>query len=206
MPAGVTVKLRGLKEMEAALKEFAEQVGGRAAKAALKRALVQAAQPMAQAMEDGAPIRSGGLSQSIVISANGAGIRGKQAYASAKRGGASDAEALKVRRDAQRGGPAVIVLVGPDKRHSGVASQVEFGTRPHAILPKRGQVLQVWSGGQVVAVARKIDHPGAAPHPFLRPAFEATAPAVLDALKPLLAEQIRKGAERARRRALKRGA
>lgn len=48
------------------------------------------------------------------------------------------------------------------------AMLVEFGTKPHKIAPKNAEALLV--GGQVVG---EVDHPGARPHPYLRPALDS---------------------------------
>ncbi|MBW8814034.1 MAG: HK97 gp10 family phage protein [Caulobacterales bacterium] len=197
---GVKLKLTGGAELKAAFKELVENTSGRTGKAVLKRALVQAAGPVADRMSELAPHGSGKLSRSIVIAANGKQRLGKGAYASAKRSGASNEEAVRALRDAQRDGPAVVVLVGPAKKQSGVASQVEFGVRPHVIKPKKGEVLEIWRGGQIAGVAREVQHPGARPKPFMRPAFEQSAPTVLSEMQRAGLEQIAKAAARARTR------
>lgn len=48
------------------------------------------------------------------------------------------------------------------------ANMVEFGTRPHEIKAKPGSALNV-NGTQV----KTVQHPGIAPHPFMRPAADA---------------------------------
>lgn len=71
---------------------------------------------------------------------------------------------------------------------------LEFGTSRHIIEPKtttaKKKEALLLSMGQVV---RKVDHPGHAPRPFLRPAFDAKKQASLDAM----AAALRKGIERA---------
>lgn len=48
------------------------------------------------------------------------------------------------------------------------ANMVEFGTRPHVIKARPGGALNV-NGSEV----KSVDHPGTAPHPFMRPAADA---------------------------------
>lgn len=48
---------------------------------------------------------------------------------------------------------------------------VEFGTKPHIITPKKARVLKFKSGGKTI-FARKINHPGSRPYPFMEPAFK----------------------------------
>jgi HK97 gp10 family phage protein len=203
MANGVTAKITGLAALNAALQELVEQTSGRTGKAVVKRALVAAAQPLADRMKANAPKRSGKLAASILVASNGKQVLGKAAFATAKHGGLSDAAAVKALRTAQRDGPAIVVLVGPAKAKSSVASQIEFGVRPHKIRPRRGEVLEIWQGGAVVGVAHEVDHPGAAPKPFLRPAFEETQGEVAETLKTALAAQITKAAARARSRSPK---
>jgi HK97 gp10 family phage protein len=207
MANGVTVKFRGLRELDAGLAALAEEVSGRAAKAALTRAVKEAAKPMAARMAELAPHGvTGKLARSIVIDTSGKKRLGNAAFAAAKRSGGDDASAVLAARNAQRGGAAVIVLVGPSKSVSGLAAIVEYGSRPHRIRPrsKGGKAfVEVWQGGQVVAYAREVEHPGTHPHPFLRPAFEQTAPEFFEHLKPALRAQIERGLARARAKALK---
>lgn len=48
---------------------------------------------------------------------------------------------------------------------------VEFGTRPHRIEPKNRKALALANG----VLVEGVDHPGARPHPFLRPALDTRA-------------------------------
>lgn len=67
------------------------------------------------------------------------------------------------------------------------AHLVEYGTRPHKILPKKAGALTV--GGNVV---REVDHPGAKPHPFMRPAFDGYSPAAIAAVAAKVRERLTK--------------
>ena len=57
------------------------------------------------------------------------------------------------------------------------AKWVEYGTRAHNIAAKKGGWLSF--GG---IFAKEVMHPGAKPHPFLRPALDATAAAAVVAV------------------------
>lgn len=59
----------------------------------------------------------------------------------------------------------------------------EYGTKPHKIVPKKAGGLLI--NGQVAGAA---DHPGARPHPTVRPAFDTKSTAAIAAV----AAQIRK--------------
>ena len=63
------------------------------------------------------------------------------------------------------------------------AHLVEFGTRPHKIEPKDAEALAI-NGTPF----RSVEHPGARPQPFMRPAFDAKAQQAIAAV----ADQIRK--------------
>jgi hypothetical protein len=52
------------------------------------------------------------------------------------------------------------------------ARYVEYGTRPHRIVPRRRQALY-WKGAEHPVYA--VNHPGGKPYPFLRPALVAAA-------------------------------
>lgn len=56
---------------------------------------------------------------------------------------------------------------------------VEFGTSAHTITPKGKKVLAFKVGGKLV-FARKINHPGTRPYPFMQPAFVALGPLAVD--------------------------
>ena len=48
------------------------------------------------------------------------------------------------------------------------AAAVEFGTAPHVIRPRRRKALRFNVGGSVV-FAKKVNHPGTRPQPFMLP-------------------------------------
>lgn len=55
---------------------------------------------------------------------------------------------------------------------------VEAGTRPHTILPVNKKMLAFKVGGKLV-FARKINHPGSRPYPFMEPAFKENTPKIV---------------------------
>jgi HK97 gp10 family phage protein len=65
------------------------------------------------------------------------------------------------------------------------AQLVEFGTKPHTITAKKDSGLTV--GGNIVS---SVDHPGAKPHPFLRPAFDTKPPAAIAAVGAKIRERL----------------
>ncbi len=62
------------------------------------------------------------------------------------------------------------VAMGEMTAKAPYASHVEGGTEPHVILPKNGTFLRFVVGGRTV-FARKVNHPGTKPHPFMGQAY-----------------------------------
>lgn len=54
---------------------------------------------------------------------------------------------------------------------------VEFGTRAHTIIAKKAAALAIGA-----AIYKKVHHPGARPHPFMRPAFDRNTSRAIDAV------------------------
>ena len=186
MARGVTVKLEGFKELEAALMHLDKQA---TRKTVSRNALKKAGEPIKAAMESLAPVDDGVLKGSITISTKIKGEVGKAAYSQAMRQGFDKASAVKAMRDARRAAkgtaPPVIMYVGPGER-AFHAHLVEFGTAPHIV------------GGKF-AGAR---HPGTAPQPFARPAWDANK----DAALRIVAEELRVQIDKAIARQAKRQA
>lgn len=67
-------------------------------------------------------------------------------------------------------------------REVGYAAAVEFGTRPHVILPRNRRALawggartlggRLRSGARATNFATRVNHPGTRPKPYLIPGFE----------------------------------
>ena len=49
---------------------------------------------------------------------------------------------------------------------------VEFGTRPHRIVPRRGKALRFLDRTGQVRFARAVNHPGTRPRPFFWPSWD----------------------------------
>jgi HK97 gp10 family phage protein len=74
---------------------------------------------------------------------------------------------LQIRVDTDR------VIIGPNENIAPYGGYVEFGTKPHTIVPKKpGGVLVFKMNGQTV-YTKKVRHPGTKAQPYVRPAFEA---------------------------------
>lgn len=57
---------------------------------------------------------------------------------------------------------------------------VEEGTRPHVITPKGGKKFLAFKVDGRVVFARRVNHPGSKPYPFMEPAFRDNAPKILE--------------------------
>jgi HK97 gp10 family phage protein len=117
---------------------------------------------LAEALERTAQQSQTTTMQVLVSSANY--IRNQmQAEAPVRTGTLRNSIAIKVETDR--------VTIGPSLTQAPYAGYVEFGTRPHVIRPRKaGGVLVFTVGGQKV-FARKVNHPGTRPHPYVMPAF-----------------------------------
>lgn len=122
-----TVKIDGLRELEAALSQFSKST----ARGILHRALKKAAAPIRDQAKADAPVDTGELRDSIVIRTKSTGGgAGKAAYAATMRRGGSKSQAAKAARAANRAaGPqpmTATVSVAADVGHAVFA---EFGSR-----------------------------------------------------------------------------
>ena len=206
----VTIKMEGLKELDAALAEFKKAT----ARSVAQRALIKAAQPMVDEAKRLAPddpvTRRSNIAESISVSARS--VAGNDAFAQAMRAGLGKAGAVDAKREALRaraGEGTFVVYVGPARkrglRGTKIAHLLEFGVGPHVIKPRRlnaSKRLSLNVGGDWVRPG-VVNHPGLRPHPFMRPAFEGTKGEVITLIASELRVEISKAAERARRRALR---
>ena len=81
----------------------------------------------------------------------------------------------------------------PGKRPASYAHLVEFGTAPHQIEAK--PVLTIGP----LQIRGVVQHPGAAPRPFLRPAFEASKSVALRRFSDKLGKEMERLAEKGAR-------
>lgn len=171
-----TVSVKGLRELDAALAEFSKST----ARSIVRRALLKAAQPMADEAKRLAPVAAvdgGQLRNSIkVTTAKPPGHKSKAAFSAAMKAGATGAQAGAAQRAYNRENPGAFaeVFVAPDK------------------------LAQAWP--QEVGT---VNHP---PQPYMRPAFEAKKDEAIEILATEIKAEIGKAAERARRKALRKKA
>jgi len=63
------------------------------------------------------------------------------------------------------------VIIGPNMSQAPYAGYVEFGTKPHVIRASKAKALRFMVGSTVV-YAKKVNHPGTKPPPYVEPAFQ----------------------------------
>lgn len=90
-------------------------------------------------------------------------------------------DSIRVSVKVKRG--VIVASVKAGGKKAPHAHLVEFGTAPHKIEPANAGALAI--AGQPV---RSVDHPGAKPSPFMRPALDAKSSEAVEAV----AAQIRK--------------
>jgi HK97 gp10 family phage protein len=206
----VSIKVDGLKELDAALGEFSKAT----ARSVTQRALIKAAGPMVEAAKRLAPddpvTRRSDIAESITVSARS--VAGDDAFAQAMRRKQGQSAAVQAKRDALRaraGDGTFVVYVGPARkkglRGTKIAHLLEYGVGPHVIKPRKlnaAKRLSFTVGGDW-ARPGVVHHPGIRPQPFMRPAFEETKEECLTLIASELRVEITKAADRARRRALR---
>ena len=175
-----TIKVEGLKELEAQLERLSKAAG----KAALRRAGVKAMQPMAEIARGLAPRDTGDLAGSIAVGAkavDGGADIGKREFGAVMRAGGSVGEARAALRDARRSATA-----------SGNLSAVELYMGPTKPATKREAVK---------AIVNEFGSYKMAPQPFMRPAWDQDREALLERVKAEMWTEIQKAIVRAEKRA-----
>lgn len=151
------IHVKGLAQLQKLLDEFAPKIQ----KNVMRGALRAGAKVIETAAKAGAPVGA--------PSGEGAKIYGGTAGALR--------DSVRVRTDSKGGKVTASVLAG-GKRKRGpdvfYARFVEYGTRPHTITAANRKGLSF--GGLFF---QSVDHPGARPRPFMRPALDTQAGAAV---------------------------
>jgi HK97 gp10 family phage protein len=178
---GLTMNVSGAKELAASLEQLAKDSSAGTMRNAMKRGMVDAAQPLVDAARRMVPVRTGALRDAIVASSAIDNPVGKAEFGQVLRSGGSKSEATAALRDARRaaggGGKRITVAVGPavGKGVSGYAHIVEFGSE---------------------------DTP---PQPYLRPAWDQTQDEVLSRVVDSVGKAVEAAARRAAKKLAKKG-
>jgi hypothetical protein len=70
------------------------------------------------------------------------------------------------------------------------AAAIEYGSRPHEIVPRRRKYLRFAVGGRVV-FAKKVHHPGTRAYEFLAKALEAQMPEITENIANAMERSLR---------------
>lgn len=170
----VRVSVSGLRELDAALGQLPKAT----ARNVLKRVLLKAGQPVADAASALAPKDTLELSKSIKVGSKISNKVGNSEFAAAMKAGLGKAAAVSAlrgaRREAAGQGSFAVAYIGPTKARSKAAAikrlVQEFGS---------------------------VNQPG---KPYLRPAWDGNKMKVLDIIKRDLGDEIIKTAKRAAKR------
>jgi HK97 gp10 family phage protein len=104
-----------------------------------------------------------------------------QARANVTKQSGALARGLKVSTNSR--GTMVYSKLKTSGKHDYVARFIEFGTARHWISSKKGKMLRIagvnGDGNSFVVFKDRVDHPGARPLPFMRPALDAQAEAAV---------------------------
>lgn len=113
----------------------------------------------------------------------GAAVFREEAKAKAPVDSGALRRSIKVSTNSKKGRVTAKLKVGG--KLAPHAHLVEYGTKPHTITAKQGGGLTV--GGNVVS---SVDHPGARPRAFMRPAFDTKPPAAIAAVASKIRERL----------------
>lgn len=141
-----TVKMEGLRELDAALAQLPKST----ARSVLRRALKKAAQPVADAADRMVPVKSGGLKASLSVAGRTRNLTGLKEYGQTLKAGGSREEAVGALRSARRaaggGGSRAEIDVRYTAPH---AHLLEFGT---VKMPAHPYLRPAWDGNKQAAL------------------------------------------------------
>lgn len=158
--------IKGFEELEKALSEFPQKL----LKNAMRRALRAGVKVIATEAKIQCPVAPPSQTASLKYGAKEGELR----------------RSIRIGTNTIRGTSTVYGYVRAGSFKAYYARWVEFGTASHSITAK-GRALSF--GGNFY---KSVAHPGAAPHPFMRPALDAKQHEAIDAMAASLAESISK--------------
>lgn len=155
----VMVKQSGFKQLDKALAMLPETI----AKGALRRTLLAAGKPIAEAASSMAPVETGQLKSAIAVSTKGGNDVGKAEYSKIMKGGGSKSAALAGMRTARRNNPNgayVVAFVGPRRPRSkkeGIKNYVqEFGSKKQSPNPYMRPAFESEKGNALSIIRRQL--------------------------------------------------
>lgn len=161
-----TVEIKGLKELDAVLKSLPEKIEQNVMRGAIRAGQKIMIDAVREKLRTNQSIKSGALEKSLRIRFD--------------------------RKAKKRGWLNAKVIAGDKEAY--YAHMVEFGTASHLIGVKKRKTLAIQmvgpstKGSNAKFIGTKVNHPGARPKPFMRPAFDESQQAAIEAF----AEYVRK--------------
>lgn len=145
------ITVRGLSELQA----FLDQLPAKIERNVLRGALRAGAKPVLEAAKAKAPVAPPSAKNERVYGLREGALR----------------ESLRISVKVRGGKVTASVKAGGGKKGDVYYARfVEYGTRPHTIKARDGGALSFGGG-----FLRSVEHPGARPRPFLRPALDTRA-------------------------------
>jgi len=176
---GINMELHGAAELEAALRELPFRV----AKTTLRRALLKAAVPMAEAGQANAPAEH--LKRRLIVSSQ-----------------LSRRQKAKAGRQVRATSGTYVATIHVGEMPSRLAHLFEFGSAPRYTTGK-GDARRK-SGAAVTSMKAGAYRGRMLAQPYMRPAFDQTAPVVLRNFGMILGREIERSATRLYKRQAKR--
>lgn len=165
MKNGITVKISGFRELDAALSQLPKATQ----KTVLRRTLIKAGEPIKERAQQLVPISTGDLRNSIVVSPRIKNKVGNAEFSAAIRSGLGKDAAVKAMRDARRAnkGSFAEMYVGPRVPLGWYGHLVEFGTRNMTAKPfmrpawdalqmQALDIIRKTLGGEIMRAAKRI--------------------------------------------------
>lgn len=174
MATSTTVRVEGLRELDAALGELPRSTG----RAVLRRTLMKGAKLVQTAARQAVPVKTGRLRDSITIKT----ARDEDFAARARAAFVATGSAAGIKRNRQSG---VSLDIGP-------AARFEKNR-------KSGKPTGLWAYAQIIEHGNAHQ----AAQPYMRPAWDSTKMMVLETIKISLGPEIEKSAQRLARKAAK---
>jgi HK97 gp10 family phage protein len=122
--------------------------------------------------------------------ARGANVIRDEARRRAPRKSGAMAKAIKTARGTRQNEGYVVAKVRLRGKHAFLGTFMEYGVLPHLIWAAGGKGSLVING---VPIGKRVQHPGLAPHPFMRPALDAKAGEAVQAVGDYLTHYLKWG-------------
>jgi len=173
----ITVRVEGLSESKEALRELPKSLQ----KAAVRRVLVMAAEPIRAAAAGYAPRDTGELAESMTIATSFDNPVGKSEYGAVLARGGTKKQAVQALRDARRGSSS--------------------GSKPPFVWV--GPAAAKDKAGAIKRIVQEFGSKFQRPHPYMRPAWDSEKENALSIFARELATEIERTAARYRARLAK---